>query len=158
MNRNPNAPSIGRRGSLAGLLLLLALSILLCLLFSHPVDTGGEARQTALLIAANGLRQGQSREDVRLFPGPEGTGVQVAHTINGADYVTAYYLYQGSFCQHLYRSDRGFDPALGSALCPAADFSAGLDGGMLTLSLAGPVGEGAQLSLFFPAGREADHG
>ena len=84
MNRNPNAPSIGRRSSLAGLLLLLALSILSCLLFSHPVDTGGEARQTALLIAANGLRQGQSREDVRLFPGPEGTGVQVAHTIEAS--------------------------------------------------------------------------
>ena len=61
--------------------------------------------------------------------------------IEGEAYVTWLYCYEGQLYEQFTGADRDFNPASGTAICPASAFRPTLEGGLLTVDMVDGTGE-----------------
>ena len=62
-------------------------------------------------------------------------------TLDGEGFVTWLYCYEDSLYEHFTSADSEFNPASGTAICPAQGFEPRLEGNLLTLELKNGRGE-----------------
>ena len=61
--------------------------------------------------------------------------VALYEEIEGKQYVTWIYAYDGSLYEQFTDAEYAFDPAAGTPICPVNSFAAELDGGLLTMEM-----------------------
>jgi len=69
------------------------------------------------------------------------TTLALHEQIEGEEYVTWLYSYDGQLYEQFTGSDRDFNPASGTAICPAAAFRPSLSGNLLTVDMVDGEGE-----------------
>ena len=69
------------------------------------------------------------------------TTLALHEDIDGEDYVTWLYCYDGDLYEQFTEAERDFNPASGTAICPAAAFRPSISGNLLTVDMVDGEGE-----------------
>ena len=69
------------------------------------------------------------------------TALKLTEDIDGDEYVTWIYRYEGSLCEQFTEAEYEFDPSAGTEICPVGDFEPELDGSLVTVHMTDMNGE-----------------